>query len=350
MAAAAGLPPLAASWRNIRYRMSKRPLSLLLAAAMAVAPLPLPAWAAGAIGKASSAHPSSLAAAFRRGAASAVGIYLFVPGEEEPRIGAGFLLDDHGAIATVAHLFDSEQQILVALPDKRLLAATVEGLDRASDVALLRVSPAPRAQPMLGRSDSLQVGEWVLAVGEPFGLERSASVGIVSGKDRHFGDDGELMFIQSDVALNPGNSGGPLLDATGAIVGMNARTIVGPLGTPGASLAIPIDLVMQIVGELRQPDTAPRRPRLGALFDDVSPAAARAAGRNDISGAVILSVARGSLAERMQLHADDVVTMMNGRPVTGSADLVNALLAWRSTANTQIVVRRAGRELALRLE
>lgn len=155
------------------------------------------------------------------------------------------------------------------------------------------------------------------------------------------------MFIQSDVALNPGNSGGPLLDSTGAIVGMNARTIVGPVGTPGASLAIPIDIVLQIVSELRSDGHAPQRPRLGAQFDDVPPLTAWSAGRRETSGALILSVTRGSLAEQMQLRAGDIVTLMNGRPIVDSADLVNTLLAWRKVADTRIVVLRAGKELAL---
>lgn len=333
--------------------MPRPPILLFLAATLALALAAPPATAAGptrAVARTAEAGPASLATAFRRGSAWAVGIYIFLPGEEEPRVGAGFLLDGQGHIATVAHLMEAEQQILVALPDKRLVAATLVGSDPALDVALLRVSPAPAAQPVFAPRDSLRIADWVLAVGEPFGLERSASAGIVSGKDRHFGDDGELMFIQSDVALNPGNSGGPLLDASGAIVGMSARTIVGPLGSPGASLAIPIHIVRQAAGELAAGPGQPRRPRLGALFDDVSPAAARTAGRQDLGGALVLSVPRGSLAERLQLRAGDIVTMMNGRPVGSSADLVTALLAWRHEADTQLVVQRAGQQLLLKLD
>jgi len=304
----------------------------------------------GAEPRATRAQPSSFASAFQRGAAWAVGLYIFVPGEEEPRVGAGFLVDDKGSIATAAHLFGAAQQIVVALPDRRLLAGEVEGRDEATDIALLRITPPPRVQPVLAKPGSLQVGDWVLAVGEPFGLEHSVAAGIVSGKDRHFGDDGELMFIQSDVALNPGNSGGPLLDASGAIVGMNARTIVGPVGTPGASLAIPIDIVMQVLGELRRDHPGPARPRLGAQFDDVPPLTAWAAGRRDAQGALILSVPRGSVAEQLRLRAGDIVTMMNGRPILGSADLVHALLAWRRLADTRLVVQRAGKELALSLD
>ena len=294
--------------------------------------------------------PASFAEAFQRGSAWSVGLYMFVAGEEEPRVGAGFFVDDKGHIATAAHLLGEEPQILVALPDKRLMAASVVGRDESTDIALLRIPAAPPMQPVFASRSSLRVGDWVIAVGEPFGLDHSVSAGIVSGKDRHFGDDGELVFIQSDVALNPGNSGGPLLDAHGAIVGMNARTIVGPAGTPGASLAIPIDIVLQIVGELRPSAGAPARPRLGALFDDVPPLAAWSAGRHETSGALVLSVARGSLAEQMQLRAGDIVTTMNGRAIGGSADLVHALLAWRNAPGTRLGVLRGGKDLTLALD
>jgi serine protease Do len=173
------------------------------------------------------------------------------------------------------------------------------------------------------------------------------SIGVVSGKDRHFGDDGELLFIQSDVALNPGNSGGPLLDASGAIVGMNARTIVGPIGTPGASLAIPIDIVRQIVAELRSDGPGRVRPLLGAQFEDVPPLTAWTRGRRETTGSVVLSVTRGSVAEQLQLRVGDIVTMMNGRPIRGSADLVTALLAWQKLPGTRIVVERAGTQVLL---
>jgi serine protease Do len=293
------------------------------------------------------AHPTGFAAAYERASAWSVGVYMFVPGEDEPRVGAGFFVDEQGGIATAAHLLGTAQQILIALPDKRLLAAEVEGRDDASDIALLRISPPPRVRPVFGNTEQLRIGDWVMAVGEPFGLEHSMSIGVVSGKDRHFGDDGELLFIQSDVALNPGNSGGPLLDASGAIVGMNARTIVGPIGTPGASLAIPIDIVRQIVAELRSDGPGRVRPLLGAQFEDVPPLTAWTRGRRETTGSVVLSVTRGSVAEQLQLRVGDIVTMMNGRPIRGSADLVTALLAWQKLPGTRIVVERAGTQVLL---
>lgn len=292
-------------------------------------------------------QPASFADAFQRASAWSVGIYIFAAGDDEPRVGAGFFIDDKGHIATAAHLLGDAQQILVALPDKRLVAAHVVGQDGVTDIALLHIDGAPRVRPVFAPGSSLRVGDWVIAVGEPFGLEHSVSAGIVSGKDRHFGDDGELVFIQSDVALNPGNSGGPLLDARGAVVGMNARTIVGPAGTPGASLAIPIDIVLQVTAEFHQDSKLPPRPRLGAQFDDVPPLTAWAAGRRDTSGALIVAVPHGTLAERLRLHEGDIVISMNGRAIGASADFVLALLAWRKIDGTRLVVQRAGQELTL---
>lgn len=324
--------------------MSRRCVAALLFLSLTLGP----AVASAATAK---APPAGFADAFQRGSAWAVGIYIYVPGEDEPRVGAGFFIDSQGGIATAAHLLAEAQKIIVALPDKRLLAAELEGRDDSADIALLRVTPPLPVRPVFAPAGSLRVGDWVIAVGEPFGLERSVSAGIVSGKDRHFGDDGELTFIQSDVALNPGNSGGPLLDAGGAIVGMNARTIVGPAGTPGASLAIPIDIVTLIISELRpQASSPPARPRLGALFDDVPPLTAWAAGRREATGALILSVPKGSLAEQLMLRAGDIVTAMNGQPIRSSAELVSALLAWRQAPGTRFAVLRAGQELQLALD
>lgn len=293
------------------------------------------------------AAPASFAPAFERASAWAVGLYLFVPGEEEPRVGAGFLVDDRGSVATAAHLLAEGAQVVVALADRRLLAAQQVGHDPETDIALLRIDPPPRVHPVLAAPGQLRVGDWVVAIGEPFGLEHSLSAGVVSGLRRHFGDDGALAFIQSDVALNPGNSGGPLLDASGAIVGMNVRTIVGPAGTPGASLAVPIDIVQQVLTELRTAGEVPPRPRLGAHFDDVPPLAAWSAGQAQVRGALILDVERGSLAERIGLRHGDVVLEMNGRTIADGADLVAALLAWRTALPTRWIIRRAGHEYTL---
>jgi len=165
--------------------------------------------------------------------------------------------------------------------------------------------------------------------------------------DRHLAEEPELLFIQSDLAINPGNSGGPLLDASGAVVGMNSRTMIGSFGAVGVSLSVPIEIVMQVVGELRNPPASPR-PRLGAAFQDVSAPAALAAGRSHAQGALIGDVLPGGLAERMGLQAGDIVVGMDGRGIGDSAELAHALLGWRHGAGTRVTVwrRRAYVELA----
>ncbi|MEF7617550.1 trypsin-like peptidase domain-containing protein [Aquincola sp. MAHUQ-54] len=265
------------------------------------------------------------------------------------RIGAGFFIDGEGHAVTAAHVVQHMAQVVVRLPDQRVVEAELVGLDEEADIALLRVPQAPAGRPTLGRTPPLRPGDWVLAIGEPYGLNRSVSAGVVGGKDRHFGDDHELLFIQSDLALNPGNSGGPLLDASGAIVGLNLRTMAGVFGTPGVSLSVPIEIVQLVAAELKVAGGV-RRPRLGVQFIDLAPPAAHSQGRGYAQGAVIVSVTSGSLGERVGLRTGDVVVGMNGRPVGHSADFARLLLTWREPLGTQFVVRRGAQLRRLDVE
>ena len=165
--------------------------------------------------------------------------------------------------------------------------------------------------------------------------------GIVGGRSRHFAEDGALLFIQSDLSLNPGNSGGPLLDVRGQIVGMNLRTVVGALGGPGLSLSVPIEVVRQIAAEIEGGGSV-ARPRLGAGFEDVTPFVALARGRPYANGALINEVAPGSLAARMDLREGDIVVGMNGWPIGDSADFARGLLRWRSVERMRLTVFRDG--------
>ncbi|MFC5499396.1 S1C family serine protease [Caenimonas terrae] len=304
--------------------------------------------------------PASFAPALARAFPLAVGVYaigdrqrakLGVEGEDETlqavQVGSGFMLDASGTVATAAHVLEAATRVVVRLADGRVLPAEVVGEDPATDIAVLHVAASLPQAPVFGRSTTLQPGDWVLAIGEPFGLNRSVAAGIVSGKDRHFVDDSEVIAIQSDIAFNPGNSGGPLLDARGAIVGMNQRSILGPYGTPGVSLSAPIEVVQQIAAELQRGPI--RRPRLGAQFNDLTAPEALDAGRPDARGALVSQVERGSLADRIGLRPDDIVVAMNGRPIASGADLARALLAWREAAGTRLVVVRdkAYRQLVL---
>jgi serine protease Do len=245
------------------------------------------------------------------------------------RIGAGFLIDAAGHIVTAAHVVADSDEVIVKLADQRVLRARLIGTDPDTDIALLHIDSAGPVAPPLGRS--------------------TVAAGIVGGMDRHFGDEPELLFVQTDLALNPGNSGGPLLDATGDIVGMNLRTVVGAYGAPGVSLSIPIEFVLAIVAELRASGSIVR-PRRGAEFDDVTAPVAIARGRSTVQGAMVAIVRRGSLAERLGLKVDDIVLALNDRPIAHSADLARALLAWRQEAGTRIVVMRGEALLTLRLD
>lgn len=313
------------------------------------------------------APPAGFAPALARALPFAVGVYGVARAEPvaegaaqgdaergEPampyaRVGAGFMIDNEGHVVTAAHVVTDTDEVLVKLADQRVLRATLLGADVDLDIALLRIaSPGPVAPP-IGRSTLLRPGHWVLSVGEPYGLNRSVAAGIVGGTDRHFSDDPELLYLQTDIALNPGNSGGPLVDASGEIVGMNIRTVVGAYGTPGVSLSIPIEIVLAIAAEMRS-GTPIARPRLGADFDDVSPQLAVASGRGTTQGSVVSAVRRGSLAERMGLKPEDVIVAMNDKPVGSSADLARSLLGWRQASGTKLVVLRGGAVLTLKLD
>jgi len=322
------------------------------------------------------AQPPSFAAALQRGLPAALGVYGIckrdgMPFDETPlravgpaqpsddddlegrellraRVGAGFMIDAGGLAVTAAHVVADCERIVVRLPDQRIVLAEKVADDPDTDIALIRLPVRPASAPVFGSAATLRPGDWVLAVGDPYGLNRSVTAGIVGGMDRHFADDRELLFLQTDIGLNPGNSGGPLLDTGGTIVGMNMRSVVGAYGTHGVSLSIPIEIVLQIARELNGGTI--RRPRLGAYFDDLSPPVAYLSGRAYASGAVITAVRNGGLAERIGLKPGDIVVGMNGRAIGLSADLTRALLAWREAKGTRFVVFRAGAYRELRLD
>jgi len=264
------------------------------------------------------------------------------------RIGAGFFLSSDGLVVTAAHILADAEQIVVSLPDQRVVRATLLGADGETDIALLRVPVTPHAVPPIGSSRGLRAGDWVLAIGEPYGLDRAVVAGIVGGPGRHFPEDAALLYIQSDLPLNPGNSGGPLLDMQGNIVAMNLRTIIGSYGAPGLSLSVPIEIVQQIAAQLAERGRVARL-RLGAVFEDVSPLAAFAAGRSHATGALVSDVTKASLAERMGLRTGDIVVGMNGQPIGDSADLVRVLLDWTELEHTRLTIFRGGRYEHLRL-
>ncbi|HET7796006.1 MAG TPA: trypsin-like peptidase domain-containing protein [Rhizobacter sp.] len=255
-------------------------------------------------------------------------------------IGAGFFIDGKGTLVTAAHVVTNSQRVLVKTADLQVVVAELIGADEDVDIAVLRVRGVASPVPTFGRPAASRPGDWVLAVGEPFGLQRSVVAGIVAGRARHFAEDTDGFYIQSDLSLNPGNSGGPLLNTSGAIIGMNLRTVVGPYGTAGVSLSIPIGVVLQIAHELQHGSAS--RPRLGASFEDVAPSAALAAGRRYASGAFISALKDDGMGRVLGLQLGDIVVGMNDHPIEDSADLARWLLAWRELRGTRLVVWRDG--------
>lgn len=313
------------------------------------------------------AAPSSFAGALQRSLPFALGVYGVGKRERRndldlerdgnvahendvlaARLGAGFMIDAQGHAVTAAHVLTGSERVIVKLADQRVVLAQKIGEDEDTDIALIRL-PIHLPAPPLGRSAPLRTGDWVLAIGEPYGLNRSVAAGIVGGKDRHFAEDRDVLFIQSDLALNPGNSGGALLDAQGFIVGMNMRTMAGGFGSPGVSLSIPIEVVLQIAHELKASGTI-TRPRLGADFHDLSAPGAIARGRSYAHGALIHHVQHDSLAERAGLREGDIVVGMNGRAIGHSADFARALLAWRKVQGTRFTVYRDTGYLQLKID
>jgi serine protease Do len=302
------------------------------------------------------APEAGFASALARGLPFVVGVYtLGRTGDgstavgDDVSIGAGFVLRADGLIVTAAHVVEGVRQVIVKLADERVMLAEPIASDEDADIALLKIAERWTAGPVFGHSATVRAGDWVIAVGEPFGMQRTAVAGIVGGPLRHFAEDRVVAYIQTDLTLNPGHSGGPLFDAQGAIIGMNARAISGMQGMAGLSLAVPIETVLQVAAELESGQPL-RKPRFGARFEDLLPPEAMQAGLGRASGAVIRSIDHAAPAERLGLRPNDIVVGLNGQPVGDSADLTMLLLDRPWAAPLRATVFRAGSYRELRLD
>lgn len=234
--------------------------------------------------------------------------------------GSGFIIGADGTILTNAHVVEGAKKILVKLGDKREFAARVIGADLPTDVALLKIS-APEDLPTvaLGNSDRLEVGEWVMAVGNPFGLDNSVSSGIVSAKGRHIGEPYDRL-IQTDAPLNPGSSGGPLINLRGQVVGMNKAIVSETGGSIGISFATPINSVKEILPELRSRGKV-TRAWAGIAIQEMNAALAETLGVKNPGGALVAGVVKGGPADRGGVKLGDVITEFDGRAVADALDL-----------------------------
>lgn len=234
--------------------------------------------------------------------------------------GSGFIVSSDGLILTNAHVVREAKEVTVKLSDRREFKAKVLGTDPVTDVAVLRIDAKALPTVRLGDPRQLQVGDPVLAIGSPFGFEQTATQGIVSAKGRSLPGDGAVPFIQTDAAVNPGNSGGPLFDGSGAVVGINSQIYSQSGGYQGLAFAIPINVALKVKNEIVATGHA-QHARLGVTIQDLNQTLAQSFGLDKPDGALIASVSPGSAAAAAGLKSGDVVTAVNGEPITGSGAL-----------------------------
>lgn len=261
-------------------------------------------------------------------------------------LGSGFIVSTDGYVLTNAHVVTDAAEVVVQLIDKRELRATVVGVDLWSDIALIKVDAKDLPHLAIGDSQALEVGDWVLAIGAPFGFVNSVTQGIVAAKGRTVPGGRYLPFIQTDVPINPGHSGGPLLNLRGEVVGMNSMIYSETGSYVGLSFALPIDFVVQIAETLRASGEV-RRGRLGIEFQEVSDTLAEAFGLHKPQGALINAVQPGGPAEQAGIEPGDVVLKLDGQAVEDGADLARAAIGKTPGTTVALEVWRRGRKLLL---
>ena len=260
--------------------------------------------------------------------------------EEQPRgVGSGFILSSDGLIMTNAHVVDGADEVLVTLTDKREFKAKIIGADKRSDVAVVKIEASGLPTVKIGDVNRLRVGEWVMAIGSPFGLDSTVTAGIVSAKQR---DTGEyLPLIQTDVAINPGNSGGPLINLRGEVVGINSQIYSRSGGFMGISFAIPIDEAVRVSDQLRTTGRV-SRGRIGVQIENVSKEVADSLGLGKPTGAFVRGVEADSPAEKAGIEAGDVITKFNGKIIEKSSDLPRTVGSVKPGTKSTITVFRRG--------
>jgi serine protease Do len=251
--------------------------------------------------------------------------------------GSGFIISSDGLVMTNAHVVEGADEVLVTLTDKRELKAKVLGADKASDIAVLRVEAKNLPSVKIGDINRLKVGEWVMAIGSPFGLENSVTAGIVSAKQRDTGDF--LPHIQTDVAINPGNSGGPLINMRGEVVGVNSQIYSRSGGYMGISFSIPIDEAIRVSEQLKNGGKVVRGG-IGVEIESISKEMAETLGLKSENGALIRGIKEGSAAASAGLKVGDVITHFDGKPIISSKDLPSIVRAIKPGSKTNISIIR----------
>ena len=261
------------------------------------------------------------------------------PEEIERGVGSGFVIDSNGTILTNAHVVEGATTIFVTLTDKREFKAKLLGADKRTDLAVLKIDASGLPKLPLGDSSKVKVGEWVVAIGSPFGLENTVTAGIVSAKSRDTGD--YLPFIQTDVAVNPGNSGGPLLNTAGQVIGINSQIFSRSGGYMGISFAIPIDEAMRVADQLR---TTGRlvRGRIGVAIGEINKEVAESLGLGKPRGAFVRNAEPGAPAAQGGIEAGDVILSFNGKDINKSTDLPRIVGETKPGTTATVKVWRKG--------
>jgi serine protease Do len=257
-------------------------------------------------------------------------------------LASGVIIDSNGLILTSAHVVANIDEAQVQLDDGRRFTARVVGVDKRTDVGLLKIDANALPVAVVGDSSTVAPGDWVAAISSPFGFHGSVTAGVVSAVRRVLGGTGEIPFIQTDVAINPGSSGSPLLNSRGEVVGINSMIYSGSGGYMGLSFAVPINLAMQIAGQLRAHGAVPR-VYLGAEFQEVTPALAQSFGLPSAGGALVVRVEKGSPAEASGLAQGDAVLVFDGKPLAHFIDLPQQIAQRQPGSRMQLEVWRRGK-------
>ena len=271
-----------------------------------------------------------------------------VPRSEVPMrgMGSGFVVSPDGYILTNAHVVANAKEVTVKLSDRREFKAKIVGADRRTDVALVKIDAKDLPTVKLGDPKAIEPGEWVAAIGSPFGFENSVTVGVVSATGRALPDSSYVPFIQTDVAVNPGNSGGPLFDLAGEVIGINSQIFTRTGGYQGVSFAIPIDVALRVKDQLIAHGRV-IRGQLGVTVQEMSQPLAASFGMKGATGALVSAVEKGSPAERAGLKPGDVILKLDGAPVEHSSELARRIAETKPGTRAELVVWRDDRSQPL---
>ena len=267
--------------------------------------------------------------------------------EDVPRgVGSGFIVSSDGFVMTNAHVVDGADEVIVTLTDKREFKARIVGADKRTDVAVVKIEATGLPSVKMGDINRVRVGEWVMAIGSPFGLENTVTAGIVSAKQRDTGD--YLPFIQTDVAINPGNSGGPLINMRGEVIGINSQIYSRSGGFQGISFAIPIDEAIRVSEQLRATGRV-TRGRIGVQIDQVSKEVAEAIGLGRPQGALVRGVEAGAPADKAGIEAGDIILKFDGRNIEKSSDLPRLVGNAKPGSRATVTLFRRGAQRELQV-